>query len=160
MKKLILFPVIAILLIIPDAKVSVLDITLHRYYDVDNETDPLDTGKIMKVRYLEIVTPDVDGTIAIFVDLNGAKFSNPIADLGNSRVAEMPSGGQIGVRAPMHAAEEVVTRTYFSTDDIEAVTERAVAAGAELAVPVMDVPGQGKFSIVFQGGNQFGYWQD
>ena len=114
----------------------------------------------MKVRYLEIVTPDVDGTIAIFTALKGAKFSNPVAELGNARVAEMPDGGQIGVRAPMHDAEEPVTRTYFLTDDIEAATEQAVAAGAELAHPVLEIPGQGKFSIVFHGGNQFGFWQD
>jgi len=114
----------------------------------------------MKIQYLEIVTPDVDGTIAIFAASKGAKFSNPIAELGNGRVAEMADGGRISVRAPMHADEEPVTRTYFLTDDIETVTDQAVAAGAELAHPVMEIPGQGKFSIFFQGGNQFGYWQN
>jgi len=60
----------------------------------------------------------------------------------------------------MHDAEEPVTRTYFLTEDIDAATEAAVKAGAELAHPVLEIPGQGKFSIFFQGGNQFGYWQD
>ncbi len=113
----------------------------------------------MKIQYLEIVTPDVKGTIAVFTASNGAAFSNPIAELGNARVAQMPGGGRISVRAPLHDAEDPVTRTYFLTDDIDAATERAVAAGAELAHPVMDIPGQGKFSIIFHGGNQFGYWQ-
>lgn len=119
-----------------------------------------EAGEIMKIQYLEIVTPDVDGTIAIFEQSNGVKFSDPVDDLGNARVANMPDGGRISIRAPMHETEEIVTRTYFLTDDIEAVTERAVAAGAELAHPVMEIPGQGKFSIFFHGGNQFGYWQD
>lgn len=63
------------------------------------------------------------------------------------------------MRASMHDAEEAVTRTYFLTENIEAATEQAVAAGAELAHPVMEIPEQGKFSIIFHGSNQFGYWQ-
>jgi len=114
----------------------------------------------MKIRYLEYVTPDIDGTMAIIAASNGTEFSDPIPELGNARVADMPGGGQVGVRAPMHDAEESVTRTYFLTEDIETVTEGAVASGAELAVPVMEIPGHGKCSIIFRGGNQFGYWQD
>ncbi|NNC36500.1 MAG: hydroxylase [Hyphomonadaceae bacterium] len=114
----------------------------------------------MKIRYLEIITPDVDSTVTNFEFANGAEFSGPVAELGNARVADMPGGGKIGVRAPMHDAEDPVTRTYFLTDDIEAATKQALEAGAELAHPVMEIPGQGKFSIVFHGGNQFGYWQD
>ena len=113
----------------------------------------------MKIQFLEIVTPDVEGTIAIFAASNGAKFSDPVAEFGNSRIAIMPDGGKVSVRAPMHETEEAVTRTYFLTEDIEAATEQAVSAGAELAHPVMEIPGQGKFSIFFHGSNQFGYWQ-
>ena len=113
-----------------------------------------------KIRYLEIVTPDVAGTIEMFEKSSAVKFSDPIAELGNARTAPMAGGAQMGIRAPMHDAEEAVTRTYFSTDDIEMATEQAVAAGAELAHPVLEIPGQGKFSILFKGGNQFGFWQD
>jgi len=112
------------------------------------------------IRYLEIVTPDVDGTIAVLESAGGAKFSGPIAELGNGRLAELPDGSQISVRAPMHDAEVPVTRTYFLTDDIDAATDAAVAAGAELAHPPLEIPGRGKFSIFFHGENQFGYWQD
>jgi len=112
------------------------------------------------IRYLEIVTPDVDGTIAVLESSSGVKFSGPIAELGNGRLAELPGGSQISVRAPMHETEVPVTRTYFLTDDIDAATERAVAAGAELAHPPLEIPGRGTFSIFFHGENQFGYWQD
>jgi len=101
------------------------------------------------IRYLEIVTPDVEGTIAVLESSGGVKFSEPIAELGNGRLAELPGGSQISVRAPMHDAETPVTRTYFLTDDIDAATEAAVAAGAELAHPPLDIPGHGKFSIFF-----------
>lgn len=113
-----------------------------------------------QIRYLEIVTPDVDGTIAIFETSGPLTFSDPIAELGNARMATLPDGSQMSIRAPMSDTEETVTRTYFLTDDIDAATKAAVAAGAELAHPVMEIPGRGKFSIFFHGGNQFGYWQD
>jgi len=113
-----------------------------------------------QIRYLEIVTPDVAGTVEIFEKSSRVKFSDPVAELGNARTAPMAGGAQMGIRAPMHDAEEPVTRTYFLTDDIKAATEAAVAAGAELAHPAMEIPGRGTFSIFFHGGNQFGFWQD
>ncbi len=113
-----------------------------------------------QIRYLEIVTPDVDGTIAMFETSGPLTFSEPIAELGNARIADLPDGSQMGIRAPMHEAEQTVTRTYFLTDDIDAATKAAVKAGAELAHPPLEIPGRGKFSIFFHGGNQFGYWQD
>ena len=113
----------------------------------------------MKSQFLEIVTPDVEGTIAMFAASHEAVFSNPIPAFGNGRVAKMPDGGQISVRAPMHESEEPVTRSYYLTNDIEGATQRAIASGATLAHPVMDIPGEGKFSIVFHGENQFGFWQ-
>ena len=112
------------------------------------------------IRYLEIVTPDVEGTIAVFEASSSVSFSESIAELGHARLADVPGGSQISVRAPMHDAETPVTRTYFLTDDIEAATDAAVAAGAELAHPVLEIPGRGKFSIFFHDENQFGYWQD
>lgn len=112
------------------------------------------------IRYLEIVTPDVEGTIAVFETSGTFKFSDSIAELGNARLADMPGGGQMGVRAPMHDMEAPVTRTYFSTDDIKAATDAAIAAGAELAHPPLDISGHGTFYIFFKGENQFGYWQD
>lgn len=114
----------------------------------------------MKIRYLEIVTPEVDGTIAMFEQSLGASFSAPIAELGHARVADMSGGGRLAVRAPMHEDEAPVTRSYFAADNIDTATAQASGAGAELAHPVMEIPGQGQFSIVFQGQNQFGFWQD
>jgi len=56
-----------------------------------------------KIRYLEIVTPDVDGTVAVFEKSSAVKFSDPVAELGNARVAPMAGGAQMGVRAPPDA---------------------------------------------------------
>lgn len=113
----------------------------------------------MKIQFLEIVTPDVESTMSIFAASTGAKFSEPVAEFGNARILDMPDGGNISVRAPMSETEVPTTRTYFLTDDIDTATKRAVAAGAELAHPVLEIAGRGKFSIFFHGSHQFGFWE-
>ena len=114
----------------------------------------------MQVQYLEIVTPEVDATCAALAKLHGVTFSEPEAGLGNARTAALANGGKIGVRAPMHEAEEPVVRPYFLVDDIEAAAEAAVEAGGEIAHPPLELPGHGTFAIYIQGGIHFGLWQN
>ena len=113
----------------------------------------------MQVHYLEIVAPDVDQTCVALEKLHGVSFSAPEAVLGNARTAPLSSGGRIGVRAPMHEAEEPVVRPYVLVEDIEAATEAIQALGGEIAHPPMEIPGQGKFAIYIQGGIHHGLWQ-
>jgi len=114
----------------------------------------------MQVRYLEIVTPDLDETCAALGAAHGIEFGDPIPELGNARTAALADGGMIGVRAPMRATEEPVVRPYILTDDIEAAIEAAEVAGAEIAIPPMEIPGQGTFAIYLLGGIDHGLWQD
>ena len=111
------------------------------------------------VQYLEIVTPEVEATCAMYEELHGLTFGEPEAPYGNARIAERADGGRIGVRAPMHAAEEPVVRAYLLVDDIGDAVEAAVEAGGELAVPPMEIQGRGRFAIFFQGGVQHALWQ-
>ena len=113
----------------------------------------------MQIHYLEIVTPDVDGVCAIYEKLHGVSFGEPEAGLGNARTATLANGGLIGVRAPMHDAEEPVVRPYLLVDDIEAAVKAAAAAGGEIAHPALELPGYGTFAIYIQGGIHFGLWQ-
>ena len=55
--------------------------------------------------------------------------------------------------------EEAVVRPYVLVEDIEAAVESARAAGAEIAVPPMEIPGRGRCAVYFLGGNQYGLWQ-
>ena len=64
------------------------------------------------IRYLEIVTPDVEGTLSVLENSSGVTFSNPVAELGNARVADIPGGGQISVRAPMHETEVILVESH------------------------------------------------
>lgn len=113
----------------------------------------------MQVDYLEIVTPDVDAVCATYERLHGVTFGEPEPGLGNARTAVLSNGGRVGVRAPMHPAEEPIVRPYLLVDDIEAAAAAAVEAGAVLAHPPMTLPGHGTFAILIQGGINHGLWQ-
>ena len=114
----------------------------------------------MTIRYLEIVSKDVDREIAILEVQKGIRFGDPVAALGGARTATLSEGSRIGVRAPMHDAEEAVARPYFLTDTLQETVDAAIANGAELAVPPMELPGQGTIALYFVDGVQYGLWQD
>ena len=113
----------------------------------------------MKVQYLEIVTPLVEETCQALARAHGVIFGEPVAELGNARTADLQGGGRIGVRAPLRETEAPVVRPYMLTDDIAAAVKAAEAAGAEVAMPPMEIPGQGTFSIYILGGIEHGLWQ-
>ncbi len=113
----------------------------------------------MKVYYLEIVTPEVDAVCTTYATLYGGNFSEPVAVLGNARTISMPGGWMVGVRAPMHEAEEPVVRPYILVEDIEKAAQAIEENGGEIAHPPMELPGQGTFAIFIQGGIQHGVWQ-
>lgn len=113
----------------------------------------------MQIHYLEIVTTDVDATCSAYAESAGMEFGEPEAGLGNARTAKGPGGTRVGVRAPMHEAEQPVVRPYWLTDDIDSAVAKAVDAGAEIAHPPLEIPGHGTFAIVTLGGIQHGLWQ-
>ena len=120
------------------------------------ETEGTDS---MQIHYLEIVTPEVDSVCATYERLYGLSFGEPVPELGNARTADLPEGGRVGVRGPMRESEEPVVRPYVLVDDIEAAVQAAEEAGAEIALPPMELPGQGTCAIYIEGGIQHGLWQ-
>ena len=113
----------------------------------------------MQIRYLEIVTKDVDAVCAAYAAAHGIEFGAPDARLGNARTAPLPADALVGVRAPMHETEEPVVRPYWLADDIEASVAAVVKAGGVVAHPPMEIPGLGTFAIYIQGGIHHGLWQ-
>ena len=113
----------------------------------------------MQIAYLEIVTPQVDAVCAAYASAHGLTFGEPVAELGHARTAPLPGDGKVGVRAPMHETEQPVVRPYWLVSDIEAAVAAAVEAGGEVAHPPLELPGQGTFAIIIQGGIQSGFWQ-
>jgi len=114
----------------------------------------------LKVQYLEIVTSSVKETCDALAEAHGVVFSEPIAEFGNARTADLTDGGRIGVRAPMRDTEKPVVRPYVLVDDIKAAVKAAEKAGAKVALPPMEIPGgHGTFSIYILGGIEHGLWQ-
>ncbi|MEL7296938.1 MAG: hydroxylase [Pseudomonadota bacterium] len=113
----------------------------------------------MKVQYLEIVTPDVDGICTSYSSAYGVEFGDPDQGLGGARTAKLADGGLLGVRAPMHDGESPVVRPYVLVDDIQSAVDAAASAGATVALPPMALPGHGTCAIVIQGGIDSGIWQ-
>lgn len=113
----------------------------------------------MKIQYLEIVSSDVDATCNTYEQLHGVTFGEPDANLGNARTARLPHGGLLGVRAPLRDTEAPTVRPYLLVEDIGASVSQADAAGAEIALPPMELPGYGKCAIFIQGGVEHGLWQ-
>ena len=113
----------------------------------------------MQIFYLEIVTPQVAETCATLQEAHDVMFGEPIPEFGNARAADLKGGGRIGVRAPMRETETPVVRPYMLVDDIGAAVKAAENAGATIAVPPMEIPGQGTFAIYILGGIEHGLWQ-
>lgn len=144
----------------------VLTIGMAEFTQTTSHQDPTPDAKqtaikekAMNVHYLEIVTPDVDATCAALEKMHGVTFGKPVAELGNARTAALKEGGRMGVRAPMHEAEMPVVRPYVLVDDVAAAVKKAEAAGAEIALPFMEIPGRGKIAIYVLGGIEHGLWQ-
>ena len=116
------------------------------------------SARVAQVYYLEFVTEDVESICAAYA-ATGLEFGEPDALFGNARTAVLPNGGMVGVRAPMRADEAPVVRPYWLVEDIEGALAAAVAKGAEVAHPPLEIPGRGTFAIYFLGGNQHGLWQ-
>ena len=113
----------------------------------------------MQVHYLEIVTPEVEAVCTTYAQLHGVTFSEPEVVLGNARTALLSDGGRIGVRAPMHEAEEPLVRPYLLVDDIEAAVRTASETGGEIALAPTELSGMGSIAIFIQAGVQHGIWQ-
>ncbi|MEO0649943.1 MAG: hydroxylase [Planctomycetota bacterium] len=122
------------------------------------ETQPEERGEV-QLYYLEIVTPDMDATCELLAELHGVEFGDPEQALGNARTAELPAGGRIGVRKPMHDLEEPAVRPYVLVDDITAAFKQIKAAGAGVMVPPMRSEDGGSFCLFEHGGIQHGLWQ-
>jgi len=116
--------------------------------------------EIIHVHYLEVVTSNVEQICASYSQTLEVSFSDAVAELGGARTATLSSGGTLlGIRAPMHDAEEPTTRPYYLVDDIEKAVNEAEKTGAEVAVPPMEIPGRGKCAIIMFGLIQSGFWQ-
>lgn len=111
------------------------------------------------IYYFEVVTGDVAKACNLYEKAYGWKFEATGPELGNSFLARLADGSLCGIRAPMHAAEKPIVRTYIRVGDVEGAAKRAEALGATIALPPTQIPGYGTIAIYLHGGIEQGLWQ-
>ena len=132
---------------------------IHVATDSGSAHAQVEEAKAVSVRYLEIVTDDVEGLVALYSGMHGLTFGPPVAEMGQARVATRADGTQVGIRKPLAAHETPIVRTYVAVDDIQRAVKAAEEAGAMVAYPPTKQGAWGTFSIVIHGGVQHGLWQ-
>ena len=113
----------------------------------------------LRIHYLEIVCPDVAAQCAAMERVHGLSFGPAVADLGEARLAKAADGSLIGVRAPLAAHEQPITRTYLEVADIAKAVKEAEAAGGQIVYPPTKQGDTGTWAIYFLGDVQIGLWQ-
>ena len=113
----------------------------------------------MAVHYVEIVSNDVDQLVALYQGMHGLSFGPPDPDLGQARVATQADGALVGIRKPLAAHEQPITRTYFAVEDMQRAVKKAEESGATIAYPPTRQGDRGTFAILIHGGVEHGRWQ-
>ena len=111
------------------------------------------------IHYVEIVSSEADTLTALYQRMHGVSFGPPDPDLGQARVATLSYGTLVGIRKPLAAHEQPITRTYLAVEDIQQAVKSAEDAGATIAYPPTRQGQRGTFAIVIQGGVQLGLWE-
>lgn len=112
-----------------------------------------------EIYYLEIVTPDAESARDLYGQTYGWKFQDAAPELGNAFVATLPNGSLCAIRAPMHAQEQPIVRTYIRVANVQDSLDKAVKLGAVTALGPTEISGRGTIAIYFFGGIQQGIWQ-
>jgi predicted enzyme related to lactoylglutathione lyase len=99
--------------------------------------------------WFETITTDVPRTVKFYTDVFGWKpqaqdmpgFTYTVFNLGSVPIAgAMPKVPQMG-DVPPH------WDTYFAVDDADVIAKQAPTLGASVCMPVMDIPGVGRFAM-------------
>ncbi len=110
----------------------------------------------------ELVTQDAEKAKAFYGDTLGWSFEGMQMDGGPMywvcKIGDQPVGGILTMEGAEFEAMPEHWFAYLAVDDIDARIEKAVAAGANLARPVFDVPGIGRIAIVQTPGGAMIGW--
>ena len=104
----------------------------------------------------ELMTKDADCAKRFYGDTVGWTFdAMPMENGGTYWVAKMgdqPVGGIFPTDQAGCESTPEGWMPYLAVDDIDARTNKAVAAGAKLMRPIFDIPGIGRIAILTQPG--------
>ena len=112
--------------------------------------------------WVDLATPDPDAAKRFYGELFGweAEDAGPPEETGGYAMFKLRGKLIAGVSPLMDQDQPAAWSTYVSTDDADAVVERAKAAGGQAIVEPMDVVEAGRMAFVMHpAGGAVGVWQ-
>ena len=110
--------------------------------------------------WIDIATTDMAQTTGFYGALLGWTFEDKGEEAGNYHVAYVKGKQVAGLGPQMMEGQPCVWTTYISVEDADKTTEVAVAAGATVLVPPMDVMDLGRMSVLMDPtGAAISTWQ-
>jgi len=109
----------------------------------------------------ELMTQDVEGSTKFYTDLLGWSVNS--MDMGGGMNYDMFMQGErpiAGMIKPPSAEVPNMWINYITVEDLDATVEKAQSLGAQLHMPIMDVPGKGRFAgMADPQGAPIAFWQ-
>jgi uncharacterized protein len=112
--------------------------------------------------WVDLGTSDPDAAKRFYGELFGwqAEDAGPVEETGGYAFFTLGGRKVAGVGPLQGEGQPTAWSTYVSTDDLDALTERAEAAGAMVMVPPMDVMDAGRLAFFgHPAGGMIGAWQ-
>lgn len=104
----------------------------------------------------ELMTRDIEGAKKFYANTMGWSFdAMPMGGGMTYWVAknnDEPIAGMLDVSAPEFGPVPESWLAYIAVDDVDALTAKAVKAGAKIMKPAFDVPGVGRIVILTEPG--------
>jgi hypothetical protein len=114
---------------------------------------------VHSIQHTEITATDPAKLRKFLETQFGWKFETYKMPQGDYNLFRMPDGNGGGVMAPM-PGQPIAATPYITVTDCDATLTSCQKAGAEIMMPVTEVPGQGKFFIFrYGGGPPLACWQ-
>jgi predicted enzyme related to lactoylglutathione lyase len=104
----------------------------------------------------ELLTADAERAKRFYADTIGWTFEAfPMAEGATywvAKIDDQPVGGIFPTNRTDFEGIPEGWMSYLAVDDVDARTQKAVAAGAKLMRPIFDVPGVGRIAILTEPG--------
>jgi uncharacterized protein len=104
----------------------------------------------------ERLTGDVERAKRFYMDTIGWTFESMPMDDGATywvaKIGDQPVGGIFPTGRPGFEGVPECWMSYLAVDDVDARVKKAVAAGAKLMRPIIDVAGVGRIAILTEPG--------
>jgi uncharacterized protein len=110
--------------------------------------------------WIDLSTPDGDGSVSFYENLMGWTATEPQAETGGYRLFQQDGSSVAGVMPHMQEGQPTFWATYVSVADADATAEKVAAAGGTTVVAPMDVTDIGRMAVFIDPtGAAFGIWQ-